>query len=114
MARRWLDRYDLPVMLAETNMTTERAPAWLDACWDDAMALRADGGNLVGFCWYSLTDQIDWDIALREFRGKVNPLGLVDLSRRFRPVAARYAELARMAVDGELPAIGEADASQVA
>jgi len=114
MARRWLDRYGLPVMLAETNMTSRRAPAWLDACWNDAMALRAEGGNVAGFCWYSLTDQVDWDIALREFRGKINPLGLVDLSRRFRPVANRYAELARMAVAGELPAIGEAAESQVA
>lgn len=113
MARRWLDRYDLPVMLAETNMTSDRAVAWLDACWADAMALRMEGRELVGFCWYSLTDQVDWDIVLREFRGKVNPLGLVDLSRRFRPVASRYAELAGASVAGELPAIGEV-AAQVA
>jgi beta-glucosidase/6-phospho-beta-glucosidase/beta-galactosidase len=107
MARRWLDRYGLPVMLAETNMVSERAVAWLDECWSDAMAIREEGRDLVGFCWYRLTDQIDWDIALREFRGKVNTLGLVDLSRRPRPVAARYAELARLAVRGELPPIAE-------
>jgi beta-glucosidase/6-phospho-beta-glucosidase/beta-galactosidase len=105
MARRWLDRYGLPVMLAETNMVSERAVAWLDECWSDAMAIREEGGDLVGFCWYSLTDQIDWDIALREFRGKVNSLGLVDLARHPRPVAARYAELAGLAVRGELPRI---------
>lgn len=114
MARRWLDRYDLPVMLAETNMVTERAPAWLDACWADTLALRAEGRPVVGFCWYSLTDQVDWDIVLREFRGTINPLGLVDLSRRPRPVAARYAELARQVVAGELPAIGEVPAVRVA
>ncbi|HEX5826840.1 MAG TPA: family 1 glycosylhydrolase [Candidatus Limnocylindrales bacterium] len=114
MARRWLDRYGLPVMLAETNMRADRAVSWLDACWDDAMALRAEGRDLVGFCWYSLTDQVDWDIALREFRGNVNSLGLVDLSRRFRPVASRYAELARLATSGELPGIGDGAASQVA
>jgi beta-glucosidase/6-phospho-beta-glucosidase/beta-galactosidase len=107
MARRWLDRYGLPVMLAETNMVSEKAVAWLDECWSDAMAIREEGGDLVGFCWYSLTDQIDWDIALREFRGRVNSLGLVDLSRRPRPVAARYAELAALAVRGELPPIAQ-------
>jgi beta-glucosidase len=113
MARRWLDRYGLPVMLAETNMVSERAVDWLDACWSDAMTLREEGHDLVGFCWYSLTDQVDWDIALREFRGRVNSVGLVDLSRRPRPVAARYAELARLAVTGELPPIA-APAEQVA
>lgn len=106
VAGRWLDRYGLPVMLAETNMVSERAVAWMDACWEDAMRLRAQGRPLVGFCWYSLTDQVDWDIALREFRGRVNPLGLVDLSRRLRPAGRRYAELAELAVTGRIPAIG--------
>ena len=113
VAPRWLDRYGLPAMLAETNMVTERAVDWLDACWADAMTLREEGRDLVGFCWYSLTDQVDWDIALREFRGRVNSLGLVDLARRPRPVATRYAELAALAVSGALPPIG-LPAAQVA
>jgi len=37
-----------------------------------------------GFTWYSLTDQVDWDIALRENKGTVNPLGLYDLDRQIR------------------------------
>ena len=113
MARRWLDRYGLPVMLAETNMVSERAVEWLETCWSQAMELREEGRDLVGFCWYSLTDQVDWDIVLREFRGHVNSLGLVDLSRRLRPVGAAYAELAQFVVGGELPPI-EAPEEQVA
>lgn len=101
MAERWLDRYGRPVMLAETNRSDGVAVAWLDELWADAMALRAAGRDLVGFCWYSLTDQVDWDISLREVRGTVNPLGLVDLDRRLRPVGARYAEIARTLVAGE-------------
>ena len=31
------------------------------------------------FTWYSLTDQVDWDIALREANGRVNALGFYDL-----------------------------------
>jgi beta-glucosidase len=47
----------------------------------------------VGFTWYSLTDQIDWDTALRENNGRVNPLGLCDLDRQIRPVGRAYQQL---------------------
>ena len=46
-----------------------------------------------GFTWYSLTDQVDWDTALREDNGNVNPLGLYDLDRKIRPVGSAYKEL---------------------
>jgi hypothetical protein len=42
---------------------------------------------------YSLTDQVDWDTALREDNGRVNPCGLVDMDRKLRPVGAAYADL---------------------
>ncbi len=48
---------------------------------------------IVGFTWYSLTDQIDWDTALREENGHVNPLGLCDLERQIRPVGESYRQL---------------------
>ena len=48
--------------------------------------VRNDGVPIVGFTWYSLTDQMDWDTALREENGRVNPLGLYDLDRNIRPV----------------------------
>ena len=48
---------------------------------------------LVGFTWYSLTDQVDWDTALRENNGRVNPLGLCDLDRNSRPVGEAYRKL---------------------
>jgi hypothetical protein len=47
----------------------------------------------VGFTWYSLTDQVDWDTALREPNGNVNPLGLYDLNRTIRPVGQAYKQL---------------------
>jgi beta-glucosidase/6-phospho-beta-glucosidase/beta-galactosidase len=55
--------------------------------------LREDGVPVIGFTWYSLTDQIDWDNALRVERGKVNPLGLYDLHRNIRPVGKAYKKL---------------------
>lgn len=47
----------------------------------------------VGFTWYSLTDQVDWDSALREDNGRVNSVGLYDLERKIRKVGAAYKQL---------------------
>ena len=57
------------------------------------LRLRQDGVPVVGFTWYSLTDQIDWDVELAEKRGTVNACGLYDLDRRPRPVAAAYRDI---------------------
>ena len=40
-----------------------------------------------------MTDQVDWDVALREKRGTVNPLGLYDLDRNIRAVGKAYKQL---------------------
>jgi hypothetical protein len=48
---------------------------------------------IIGFTWYSLTDQVDWDTALRENNGNLNPLGLYDLDRNIRPVGMAYKQL---------------------
>jgi beta-glucosidase len=61
--------------------------------WANVLRVRNDGVPIVGFTWYSLTDQIDWDSALREKKGNVNPLGLYDLDRRIRPVGKAYKHL---------------------
>ena len=45
---------------------------------------------IVGFIWYSLTDQVDWECALRQNLGKVDALGLYDLKRQIRPVGVAY------------------------
>jgi beta-glucosidase/6-phospho-beta-glucosidase/beta-galactosidase len=59
------------------------------------MALRASGVPVKGFTWYSLTDQIDWQHALRVERNDLHPVGMYDLQRRIRPVGARYQEIVR-------------------
>lgn len=61
--------------------------------WANIVRLRQDGVNVIGFTWYSLTDQVDWDTALREDNGRANPCGLVNMDRKLRPVGAAYAEL---------------------
>ena len=97
ITRQYHDRYRLPVMHTETNLAEgplgTEAVDWLWKQWANVLRVRNDGVPIVGFTWYSLTDQTDWDSALREVNGHVNPLGLYDLDRNIRPVGKAYKTL---------------------
>jgi hypothetical protein len=94
ITRQYFERYHLPVMHTETNIAdAQRAPAWLWKEWSQMVRLKQDGVPIIGFTWYSLVDQVDWDTALREDNGNVNPLGLYDLDRKIRPVGEMYRTL---------------------
>jgi len=81
-------------MHTETNeFDADLAPNWLWKQWVNVLRMRADGVPVLGFTWYSLTDQIDWDTGLAEKSGNVNACGLYDLDRQPRPVAAAYRQL---------------------
>jgi beta-glucosidase/6-phospho-beta-glucosidase/beta-galactosidase len=95
ITRQYWERYRLPVMHTETNMTEEYAVPWLWKEWASMVRLREDGVPVCGFTWYSLTDQMDWDTALREDARRVNRLGLYDLDRRQRPVGRAYQKIVR-------------------
>jgi beta-glucosidase/6-phospho-beta-glucosidase/beta-galactosidase len=93
----YYERYRLPVMHTETNLQAGPnggdAVQWLWKEWANVLRVRNDGVPVVGFTWYSLTDQIDWDIALREKKGNVNAVGLYDLNRNIRDVGKAYQKL---------------------
>ncbi|GBF04630.1 glycoside hydrolase, family 1 [Deinococcus aerius] len=95
----YYNRYGLPIMHTETNLNQgpngDEAVQWLRKEWANVLRVRNDGLPIVGFTWYSLTDQVDWDSALRENNGTVNPLGLSDLDRNLRPVGQAYRDLIR-------------------
>jgi hypothetical protein len=97
ITRQYYERYRLPVMHTETNLnegpTRQEAVDWLWKQWSNVLRVRNSGVPIVGFTWYSLTDQVDWDTALREPNGRVNPLGLYDLDRRIRPVGEAYKQI---------------------
>jgi beta-glucosidase/6-phospho-beta-glucosidase/beta-galactosidase len=95
LTRQYFTRYRLPVMHTETNYCAPEAVSWLRKQWTNAVELKQEGVPIVGFTWYSLTDQVDWDSALRDNAGKVNPLGLYDLDRKIRPVGIAYRDLIR-------------------
>ena len=93
LTRQYFQRYRLPVMHTETNADEPDASRWLWKEWAQMVRLKQDGIPIVGFTWYSLTDQVDWDIGLREVRGVVNPRGLYDMDRKVRPVGRQYQKL---------------------
>jgi beta-glucosidase/6-phospho-beta-glucosidase/beta-galactosidase len=97
ITRQYYDRYRLPVMHTETNLKEgprgDEAVNWLWKQWANVLRVRNSGVPIVGFTWYSLTDQVDWDTALREDNGEVNPLGLFRLDRTIRPVGEAYRKL---------------------
>ena len=94
ITREYYQRYKKPVMHTETNVfDPEEAKSWLWKQWINVLRMRADGVPVLGFTWYSLIDQVDWDVQLAEKRGKVNACGLYDLDRNPRPVAACYRAL---------------------
>jgi beta-glucosidase len=93
LAREYHARYRLPLFISETSRAAARATEWLSEQWDEAARLAALGVPVRGFTWFPLGDVIDWRYALREKLGDVDPIGLYDLRREPRAVAAAYAGL---------------------
>lgn len=97
ITRQYYDRFKMPVMHTETNLSEGTAGTeavdWLWKEWANVLRVRNSGVPIVGFTWYSLTDQVDWDSALRETSGNVNPLGLYDLDRNIRRVGTAYKQI---------------------
>ncbi|HEX8376516.1 MAG TPA: family 1 glycosylhydrolase [Pedobacter sp.] len=93
ITHQYYSRYKLPVMHTETNISENNALRWLQTQWANVRRLKRDGIPIHGFTWYSLTDQVDWDSALRNDAGNVNSLGLYDLDRKIRPVGEAYKHL---------------------
>lgn len=94
IASQYYARYRRPLMHTETNhLDAREAPRWLWRQWHNVQLLRAGGVPVVGFTWYSLIDQVDWNAGLREPRGIVNPVGLFDLNRDPRTVGQAYRHL---------------------
>ena len=90
-------RYHLPMMHTETNtFDSTLAPQWMWRQWHNVELMRQDNMPVVGFTWFSLHDQIDWDIGLGASIGNVNAAGLYDLNRDPRPVALAYKYLIEM------------------
>jgi hypothetical protein len=82
--------------------SAEKAEHWLEKQWLNLLQLKEDGVPILGFTWYSLIDQTDWDTALCELNYRTNPCGLFDKDRHPHPVAKRCARVIRGRTD-QLP-----------
>ncbi len=95
--RRWHDRYRVPFWVGETSnlpLGVEAQVPWLLSLTDALRGLREDGLPVRGICWYSRGDQFDWQTELVDPKNAVTEVGLFDVHRRARPVAATLTRLA--------------------
>jgi beta-glucosidase/6-phospho-beta-glucosidase/beta-galactosidase len=100
ITKQYYDRYRLPIMHTETNnrdyaQNEKEARSWLERQWGNLVRLKEDGVPIIGFTWYSLIDQVDWDSLLVEDVGRINRYGLFSLDREIRPVGELYRDLIR-------------------
>ena len=93
ITHQYYSRYHLPIMHTETNMKMPDSVNWLYRQWANLHRLKQDGVPIMGFTWYSLTHQVDWDTALREDNGRIHEVGLFDLERNIMPVGKAYKRL---------------------
>lgn len=78
-------RYQLPVMLSETNIrgeVTDRI-SWLKFMVEQCEILKAQLAPhdipFEGFCWYPFIDSTDWCSLVREANGNIDPQGIYGL-----------------------------------
>lgn len=93
ITQQYYRRYKLPIMHTETNIKMPACKEWLIKQWANVHRLKHDGVPVIGFTWYSLLHQVDWDSALRNDAGNINELGLYDLNRNIMPVGEAYRKL---------------------
>jgi beta-glucosidase/6-phospho-beta-glucosidase/beta-galactosidase len=93
ITHQYYSRYRLPIMHTETNLNMPGSVEWFYKQWANVHRLKKDGIPVMGFTWYSLLHQVDWDTALRENNGNINPLGLFDLERNIMPVGKAYKKI---------------------
>ncbi len=107
LARQYHARYNLPLMLTETNIrgyVSDRI-SWLKHMVEECETLVGEGIPFEGFCWFPCIDSTDWDSLLRRPAGRIDPVGLywlqdLALERRGSELTRLYRGLAR----GELTA----------
>jgi beta-glucosidase/6-phospho-beta-glucosidase/beta-galactosidase/glycosyltransferase involved in cell wall biosynthesis len=80
----YYNRYNIPLMLTETSIEGKpiNREIWLDRTLDEIQQLREEGIPMLGFIWWPLLDQLDWDGAMTHRIGKIHEVGLFNLHRQ--------------------------------
>jgi beta-glucosidase/6-phospho-beta-glucosidase/beta-galactosidase len=84
VAHAYYNRYGLPMMLTETSIEGQpiNREIWLEETVEDCRRLREEGVPMMGYFWWPMIDQVDWDGALTHRIGKVHEVGLFNLRRQ--------------------------------
>jgi beta-glucosidase/6-phospho-beta-glucosidase/beta-galactosidase len=86
-------RYGLPMMLTETSIEGKpiNREIWLEETVEDCKRLREEGIPMVGYFWWPMVDQVDWDGALTHRVGKIHEVGMFNLKRQADGSMTRHA-----------------------
>jgi len=92
MAQAYYSRYGLPMMLTETSADGHpiNREIWLEQTVEDCRRLRTEGVPMLGYFWWPMIDQLDWDGALTHRIGKVHEVGLFNLRRQSDGTLTRH------------------------
>jgi beta-glucosidase/6-phospho-beta-glucosidase/beta-galactosidase len=93
IASTYYGRYGIPMMLTETSIDGKpiNREIWLDKTIEDCRRLRGEGIPMLGYFWWPLIDQVDWDGALTHRVGKIHEVGLFNLRRQSSGTLERHA-----------------------
>jgi beta-glucosidase/6-phospho-beta-glucosidase/beta-galactosidase len=111
VAKQYIEYFNLPVMLTETNIrgyVSDRI-SWLKYMVEQSEKLVAQGVDWRGFCWFPFVDSTDWDSLLRCACNNLDPVGIYWLdderTRHASELSEFYAALASGQITSrELPA----------
>jgi beta-glucosidase/6-phospho-beta-glucosidase/beta-galactosidase/glycosyltransferase involved in cell wall biosynthesis len=81
VAAQYADRYDLPLMLSETNIRglASDKVSWLRYTLEQYELAVSRGIPLQGYCWFPFVDSCDWDSLLARPAGRADPVGVLSL-----------------------------------
>jgi beta-glucosidase/6-phospho-beta-glucosidase/beta-galactosidase len=92
-------RYNLPVMLTETNIrgyVSDRI-SWLkfmiEQCEQLETKLAPLGIPFEGFCWYPFIDSTDWDSLVTKANGNIDPQGIYWLDKDLNRHASELSDI---------------------
>ncbi len=93
VAKAYYQRYGLPMLMTETSIEGKaiNREIWFDTTVQETRRLREEGVPLLGYFWWPMIDQVDWDGALTHRIGKVHHVGLFSLQRQADGTLARRA-----------------------
>lgn len=107
-ALEYADRYNLPLMLSETNIRgfVHDRISWLkfmvEQCEQIEQQLAPRGISFEGFCWYPLIDSTDWCSLVREANGSIDPQGIFYLDSQYRRRESELSEIFASLARGEI------------